>query len=312
LDPENGGPHWMVDLSGKPLGTAPPVKLAYGLAFALYGLSAAARVLGEESAHQQASSAFEFLERLHDDAYGGYFESCEADGTPLSITRPKAEGRAFGPSGGTSRKSQNTQLHILEALLEYQKLDTTPAITERIRELTDLMKGAMFAEPGVHRTRFEADWTPIDSRWEIGHDLEAAFLLLAADPDDEARKVAESLLKFNIGHGFDQEHGGFFDSGPRPGEVGERVKVWWVQAEALNALTYGLAHLPDLREALLTVLELQWHWFRRHQWDEEFDGFFARLEPDGTVRGGGDKAEPWKACYHDVRALLNLVHAGAS
>lgn len=304
FDLENGGHFWVRGVDGGEFGALPDVKRTYGLAFALFALSAAARVLTDPATREMARDAFEFLENLHDNEFGGYFEAAEADGTPLAVTRPNLEGRAFGPSHGTSFKAQNTHLHVLEALLEFRQMAPNSQADRRVGELIDLFVSPFYAEPGVHRTRFTADWSPLDDRWEIGHDLEAAYLLLESSPEPKVREIALKLVRFNTVHGFDRDRGGFFDSGPHPGEVGDRTKVWWVQAEGLNALGAAVVHDPDVFQP---ILERQWAWFRDFQWDREHGGVFGRLDESGLVVGAGAKAEPWKACYHDVRALLNLA-----
>jgi len=307
LDRANGGHWWITDLAGRPIGKRPELKLAYGLAFALYGLSAAARVCGTADSQTEADAAFAFLERMHDDENGGYFESAMPDGSPLAGFEPEALGPEFGPSGGAARKSQNTHLHLLEALLVYRRVCANPLVPERIEELVKLMTGPMFAAPGVHRAKFHGDWTPIDERWEIGHDLEAAFLLLLASQSDEARRTARSLIKFNLEHGFDVKSGGCFVGGPEPGVLGDRTKVWWVQSEAINGLISSFRSFPDLAYPIAVELDRLWTWFRDRQWDDRFGGFHARLDETGNILGDGAKAEPWKACYHDTRALINLA-----
>lgn len=309
LDAVHGGYWWSVDLSGRPIGNRPEVKIAYGLAFALYSLSAAARVVGDSDSRAEADAVFEFLERLHDSEHGGYHESALPDGTPLAKREPDARGTEFGPSGGASLKSQNTHLHLLEALLEYRRISRNPIAQARIDELVELFSGAMLADPGVHRPRFRSDWTPIEVRWEIGHDLEAAYLLLLASDSDRAELAARKLIEFNLEHGFDRRNGGCFAGSPRPGEAVDRTKVWWIQAEAINGLLFALRRFPDMSFRVEVELEELWDWFRGPQWDAQYGGFFARMDEGGHVLGDGAKADPWKACYHDMRALLNLVQA---
>ena len=81
-------------------------------------------------------------------------------------------------------------------------------------------------------------------RDSFGHDIETAYLLIEAAHelrDNSARKpvlVARALVDHTLDFGWDEEHGGVYDAGGifrTPHEDEEMRKVWWIQAEALNA-----------------------------------------------------------------------------
>jgi len=42
--------------------------------------------------------------------------------------------------------------------------------------------------------------------------------------------------------------------------------------------------------------------------DPAHGGWFPETERDGTPRGDGVKANPWKANYHTSRAMMNVVN----
>ena len=57
-------------------------------------------------------------------------------------------------------------------------------------------------------------------------------------PEDERTwKVARSLVDHALDWGWDEEHGGFYDKGESfAGNAFDTTKVWWTEAEGLNAL----------------------------------------------------------------------------
>jgi mannobiose 2-epimerase len=52
----------------------------------------------------------------------------------------------------------------------------------------------------------------------------------------------------------------------------------------------------------------QWEFIRTHMIDPAHGGWFPETERDGTPRGDGVKANPWKANYHTSRAMMNVVN----
>ncbi len=83
-DKQEGGFFWGLDESGKIKASYGGEKHAYGIAFALYGLSAAYEATGERRALDLARRTFAWLDRqAHDAANGGYYEALSRSGAPI-------------------------------------------------------------------------------------------------------------------------------------------------------------------------------------------------------------------------------------
>lgn len=286
---------WEADRNG--LATTDEVH-AYGLAFAIYGLAAAARHLGDGASLRAARGAFEYLERVHrDERYGGYFEvSLEG--------RPKLTGEgghAIGDDYG--QKSQNTHLHLMEAYAELLRAWPSDLVRERLRELVEILAERLFTPeaPGGHLTLFaHPDWTPVSREVSFGHDIEAAHLLLdAADAlgyEDEAILArACALADHTLAHGWDPVGGIFY--GGVGGTVDDRRKNWWAEAEAL--LGFATLAARTGAERYWRATAETWAWIRDHQIDRVHGGWCEEADQPEMPKG-----HPWKAAYHDGRALL--------
>jgi mannobiose 2-epimerase len=72
-------------------------------------------------------------------------------------------------------------------------------------------------------------WKPLILLAEAAHAL--------GIPDDaKTWPVARLLVDHALDYGWDREHGGFYDTGTAFGAPANRDKIWWTQAEGLNAL----------------------------------------------------------------------------
>jgi mannobiose 2-epimerase len=86
----------------------------------------------------------------------------------------------------------------------------------------------------------------------------------------------------------------------------QSVKVWWTQAEGLNALLlmharYG-KETPRYAEAFLK----QWEFITRHQIDQRNSGWLSSVSAEGVPVTGQVKSDAWKDPYHQGRALMNV------
>ena len=124
-------------------------------------------------------------------------------------------------------------------------------------------------------------------------------------PGPPRRRLVDHALEF----GFDIEQGGFFYEGTTLGRDLEKRKVWWVQAEGLNALL--LMHerfghgTPRYWEAFLKL----WEFISNKQIDLDHGGWYATVVPDGTAIAKQRKSDRWTDGYHQGRALLNVSAA---
>jgi len=144
--------------------------------------------------------------------------------------------------------------------------------------------------------------------------MTSAFLLVEAAealemPDDERTwRVARLLVDHALDWGWDEKHGGFYDKGDVfAGKVLDMTKVWWTQAEGLNALMLMHTHFGNETDRYGEAFRKQWAFIESHQLDPTHGGWYNRVARDGALLGDGHKASQWKANYHTARAMMNVA-----
>lgn len=306
-DERHGGYHWLVDHTGRrPIERT---KVVYGQAFVVFALSELAAA-GDAEAAASATELVALLEQhAHDPDHGGYVEFLDEDwSTPAAARRSPREGT---PAGW---KTRDTHLHLLEALLEFDRAVGGEGVADRLRELVTALtvslrspiSGAVverrtrqWGEPGAGRH---------DEAVSYGHDLEGVWLL-----DDTVRHLGDvpalllphHLAVFDqaVRYGIDHRRGGVAWSGYPGVRAGFRQRAWWVQAEALVACL-AMARLTG-EGRYLDVFASTLAWIVDHQVDWERGEWFEWVSPDGRPRGV--KAGPWKGPYHSARAMLESL-----
>ena len=303
-DKEFGGFYWEVDSSGYT--ATMPGKQMYGQAFGLYALTEYAIASGDPTATATAKELFSLMEtQAHDTVYGGYREILRRDwSVPL---------RTANRSDGCVVKRMNTHIHLLEALTTFHDLTRDPRARERLIELIFVNSSSVLRKNvGACTDKYLENWEPLhggnDDRVSYGHDVENVWLLV------EACKSAgiygsllldfyRTLIRYALDHGFDWRHGGFYDSGPLNAQADRRDKIWWVQAEGLVAALqmYRLSGEQIYWNCFTQTLE----WIVGHQADWQHGDWYEKVSPNGKV--SGVKAGPWKAPYHNGRAMLRCL-----
>jgi mannobiose 2-epimerase len=315
-DREAGGFHWMLDVDGRVSPRLGDEKHVYGTAFVVYAASKAYEVTRDERALAVARDAFDWLEaHAHDPKHGGYFEALRRDGTPIvqwdedtPLDRRKDRlGVYYG------FKSMNSHIHLLEAVAELARVDSRPLVKERLRELLGVVRDRVAIEPGALNLYLTADWRAAPAHDSFGHDVETAYLLVEAaaalgTPDDPKMwAMARRLVDHSLDWGWDEQYGGFYDKGDVfAGEAYARNKVWWTQAEGLNALLLMHTRYGKTTDRYGKAFLKQWEFIRQHLIDPKYGGWFTETTREGALVGDGRKATPWKANYHTSRALMNV------
>jgi mannose/cellobiose epimerase-like protein (N-acyl-D-glucosamine 2-epimerase family) len=306
-DREHGGFYWEVDPTGRTV--LKPLKHLYGQAFGLYALSEYALATHNREALDLANRLFDLLDaKAYDKQYGGYREFFARDWSAA----PASESSYLG--GPRDAKLMNTHLHLLEAMTAYVRASGRPVAKERLAELIAIQTQAVVRKGWVGCTdQYQRDWTPIltdaTSRVSYGHDLENIWLvddaLQALDrPGAPYHDLFRELFTNAATYGFDGAHGGFFESGPPHTAADRRGKVWWVQAEALVSALTMFKLTGDARYA--DIFERTWTWVDTRQTDWTGGEWFEVIGADDRP-GTGNKATPWKAAYHNGRALLESL-----
>ncbi|MFO0910410.1 MAG: AGE family epimerase/isomerase [Isosphaeraceae bacterium] len=316
-DREQGGFHWILGSNGKVNPRLGTEKHVYGTAFVLYAASEAYAVTREPRALAVARDAFAWLEEhAHDAQHGGYFEALTRDGSPIARrddSKPVSQrtdrlGIYYG------FKTMNSHIHLLEAVAAFYRVERTPEVKQRLEELLGIVRNRIAVDPGALNLYLTADWHAAPAHDSFGHDVETAYLLVEAAEALEFRDTeavwrrAQQLIDHALDWGWDTEHGGFYDKGDvfghRPYDT---TKVWWTQAEGLNALLLMHTKYRGETDRYGQAFLKQWSFIERHQIDREFGGWYMDVTREGKLMGDGRKATPWKANYHTGRALMNVV-----
>ena len=316
-DREQGGFHWSVGLDGqvKPdLGTE---KHVYGTAFVLYAASKAYEATHDPRALQVARDAFDWLEtKAHDATNGGYFEALTRDGTPIITWDPAQPlGKRVDRVGVYyGFKSMNAHIHLLEAVAEFYRVEPTAPVRVRLEELLAIVRDRITTPPGALKLYLTPTWQATPAHDSFGHDVETAYLLLEAAEvlgrpgDPSTGKMARSLIDHALDWGWDEVNGGFYDKGEVfNGKPFDTTKVWWTQAEGLNALLLFHSKFGGETDRYWQAFLKQWDFINKHLIDPEHGGWFYEATTDGGRIGDGAKASPWKANYHTSRALINVA-----
>ena len=314
-DARDGGFYWQIENG---VAERAGEKHVYGNAFAIYALSAAYRATRDPDALRLAQQDFLWLDgHAHDDKNGGYFEALKRDGTPILAPPSPAQTADFiGTRYGY--KSMNTHIHLLEAYGALYQIWPDATLKVRLTELFDLVRDRIYVEPGALNQFFTLDWRPVPASDSYGHDIETAYLLteaahiLGRDNDFKARSGARMLVDHTLDIAFDGERGGVADDGGAFGGIANADRVWWSQAEALNALLlmheqYGIGPKADPR--YWNAFVKQWDFIRSYQIDAVNGGWFSHVESDGTPPVGQVKSDRWTESYHQARALMNVTEA---
>jgi cellobiose epimerase len=306
-DAEHGGFYWEVDPAGRTV--LRPHKHLYGQAFGLYALSEYYLATGNRDALALAVRLFDLLEsRAHDREFGGYKEFFARDWSAA----PATEKPYLAAPPDT--KLMNTHLHLMEAFTTFVRAGAPMRARERLAELISIESHAVVRAGWVACTdRHRRNWTPIldeaSSRVSYGHDLENIWLIADAldaldMPVAPYHDLFRDIFAYSQTHGYDASAGGFFDSGPRGQAADRRAKIWWVQAEALVSALMMFERTGDPK--YVDVFEKTWQFVDTKQTDWTSGEWHDAIEPDGRPRGG-NKAHPWKAGYHNGRALIECV-----
>ncbi len=316
-DAKHGGFFWGIGPTGKPPTPTDAQRLAYGSAFGMYAAATTYKATQDPAALELAKKAFLWFDgQSHDAKNGGYLEvAVTSDETPPPPGEP-----ATNPIGAKAdEKSMNSSIHILEALTALYGVWPDPVVKSRLNEMFEITRDKIYADPGYLRLYFTVDWKPRVTEDSYGHDVETAFLLVEAAtalgmPEDaKTWRAARNLIDHALKVGADPVTGALYDSGPVDGiETGgpeavayKKEKIWWVEAEWLNALLlmhekFG-AETPIYWDAFVK----EWDWISNHQVDAVHGGWLKTVNADGSnpheIKGDG-----WTECYHQGRAMMEV------
>ena len=331
-DEKNGGfcQYYFTDSLIK---TDPSFKLIYGNSFALYALSEYARINKSDSALNWVKKAFTWLEdNAHDPLNLGYF-NIVLPGKPIPPVDSSSAGliRRINWSGA-DQKDQNTSIHLMEALTATCLVLPDSLVKARLSEMLTLVRDTMTDPEGYLHLYFSRTWEKVSHRdsskqfilthlgkdhVSFGHNIETAYLLVDASeklfgkPDEKTLSVSKKLLDHTLANGFDKNYMGVFDKGylfpgERTIEIVDSTKTWWAQAEAWHALALFNKLYP--KETLYaTAFEHMWNYIQKDVIDHQYGGWYNSGVDISPANKKFRKAHAWKSCYHDGRALFQVL-----
>jgi mannobiose 2-epimerase len=315
-DDEDGGFFWGLDEAGRITPAYGTEKHLYGMSFGIYAAAAAYRATKDERALDLGKRAFAWLEEhAHDPANGGYCEAYTRSGQRITDAWTDPGGRrhatdALGTHYGF--KSMNGHIHLLEALTALYGVWPDAAVRTRLDEVFRVVRDKVAVEPGCLNLYFTPDWRAVPDHDSFGHDVETTYLLLEAaealgeGEGPQTLRVARSLVDHALEWGWDDVHGGFYDRGFAFHPAYGLEKIWWTQAEGLNALLLSHERFGGGSSRYFEAFVKQWRFIVDHQIDARHGGWHGSVARDGTAEPGKDKATIWKAAYHDGRALMEV------
>ena len=307
-DDAHGGLFFSVTPDGRAESSWGSEKHASAIAFAMFAAATTYRATGEARALDFAMSLFRWLDdHAYDARWGGYFDALAPDGTPLLAPGRGGKHDAIGTPYGY--KSTNSLVHVLEALTELYVIAPEPSIRVRLEETLVLMRERLTLPPGTLGVFFSPQWHPVLMHGSFGHDVETAYLMLEAagalGSDDGTSAVARAIVDHTLDWGWDKKHGGVYFAGEALAPACNRSKWWWVQAEALNAFLHLHERYGAESDRYWKAFVMQFDFILDHVIDRRYGGWHACVGEDGEAVTPSDKAMPWKATYHDGRALVN-------
>ena len=312
-DKANGGFFWGLNDDSTISPQYTDGKHLYGVSFGLYAAAGVYEATKNPQALELAQQTFRWIDAHgHDDRNGGYFEWLTRAGKVVkrdpSNVRIEPVPFAGFPIGF---KSMNTHIHLLESFTELYSVWKDPTLRNRLQELIGVVRDRICVAPGVMNLYFTNDWKAIADHDSYGHDVETAYLLWEAEEvlgqhDSKTEQMSRLLVDHALAYGWDEKNGGFFREGTTFGKSEDLKKEWWVQFEGLNALLLMHEKYGQGSSVYFDAFQKQWKFILDKQIDHQFGGVYDTVEQDGAVTDY-TKARIWKECYHDVRALLNVI-----
>ena len=285
---------------------------------------------GDTSALDLAVKTFHWLDRYsRDTLYGGYYNYMRQDGSWLYNSN---ELTGDYEKAVARYKDQNTSIHLLEAFTELYKVWPDSLLRERLYEMLVLVRDTIVNERASLTLFMERDWTPVSYRdsshdarevnhfldhISFGHDVETAYLLLEAshilgiESDSITLAVARKMVDHSLDKGFDHEKGGLYYQGYYYDDsdnitIIDKDKIWWVQAEALNAFLLMSELFPGETKYYNAFLK-QWKYIDRYMIDHKHGGWYEKGLDNDPEQADEPKAYDWKINYHNARALMNCL-----
>ena len=320
-DKEHGGFYWTVDRKGN---VQIDKKILYGLSFAIYSLSEYTLATDDPRGIEYAEQTFDLIQKYGADTmYGGYWEMFERN---WDLCSPG--------SGGGDRKTLDVHMHLMEAFTSLYECSRKSVHLRKLKEIIDILtQQILHPQFATGIPQFWADWQvapqiKFDIIWgwdrfseggqknhaedntSYGHNVEFAWLLLhALDIMGENPKPYETIIRKQLDHavenGIDDELGGIFVEGAHSGEVYDREKEFWQQAEVMIGMLEGFIRFRD--EKYLQAYENVHRFVFDKMIDHEVGEWLPLLTREGKPIWT-HKSHSWKVNYHTIRCMIQCIN----
>lgn len=316
-DKENGGFYWMMNRKGEATNRQ---KIGYGHSFAIYSLSEYTLATGDPIGLEYAEKVFDLLQKYAVDTnYGGYWE----------FFSDKWELMGEGSPGG-DRKTLDVHMHLMEAFTTLYEASGKEVHRRKLKESIDiLISKVMHPQYGTGVPQFWANWDvapqiKFDIVWgwdrfaeggqkasaidntSYGHNSEFGWLLMHAlkvggfDVNDYMESLKKAFYH-SMENGIDWEYGGVYVEGSHEGQVYDKEKEFWQQAEMLIGMLD--AYLLTKDEKFVKAHE-QVH---RFVFDKMINYNTGEWWPLMTREGEPiwrHMSHSWKINYHNLRSMI--------
>jgi len=319
-DKDFGGFIWTVDRKGN---TQIKKKIIYGLSFAIYSLSEYTLSTGDRRGIEYAEKVFDLLQKYcADTMYGGYFEMFEKNWA------------LCGPgSGGGDRKTLDAHMHLMEAFTTLYECSGENIHRRKLQEIIDiLIKRIIHPEFATGIPQFWSDWqiapqikfdivwgwdrfaeggakTNAEDNTSYGHNAEFAWLLNRAlnvmgGDKTPYMNIMKKQLDHAVEYGIDWEHGGVYVEGSHAGQVYDREKEFWQQAEVKIGMLDGciLFDTDKYWPAYENVHRFVFDKMINHKTGEWWPLLTREGEPIWT-----HMSHSWKVNYHTIRCMVECI-----
>lgn len=299
IDKEYGGVYWSLNYDGTVFDST---KHTYNQAFAIYALASYYDATKEEEALKIAYDLYRIIESNCTDEVG-YLEAFTYDFKPEDNDK-------LSENGVIAEKTMNTLLHVFEAYTELYRVTKDEQVAKKLYFIMDVFEKQVFNEE-LRRQEvfFDKNMNSILDLHSYGHDIETAWLI---DRGCEVLNDAEltkrmhritSILEDEIYKVAYIDHSLLNEC--EKGNV-NRMRVWWVQAEAVVGFfnAYEKSNDERYKEAAKDILE-----YIKTKLEDQREGseWYWQLDDNHLPDTSKPIVEPWKCPYHNGRMCFEII-----
>ena len=293
IDPEYGGSYYSVTANGEPLSMQ---KNTYQNAFAVYGLSEHFHATGNKESLDAAIAVYrKLIEHAYDPVHGGFIESFDREWQMIKVSSPK---------------TMNTNLHVLEALTNLYRVWKDEGLKKHLQEEIYVMSYKVLNQDTWHEHLYlTMDWVNQQDIDSYGHDIEFSWLLVEAaevlgDKEilKDTKRIAVNLAAVQLEEGMDENGAMMYE---KSGDHLNAMLQWWTQNETVVGFLNAWQISGDRK--FLDAAVRNWEWIKTYMIDYEYGEWYGNVNPDGTPRRNGVKADQWRCPYHNSRMGFEVM-----